>query len=167
MPWTLNPRPLTLNPKSLKCAVDAAVAGAIASKFRNAGQTCVCANRFLVQRPAVEEFSKKFAEAVSGLKVGHGLDSGVTCGPLINAAAVSKVEAQVADCVGKGARIEVGGQKGDGNFFEPTVLVGGTKDMAPFTDETVIPLCIDSLAASTRHCISRMLSWLLPFLASG
>lgn len=122
----------------------------MASKFRNAGQTCVCANRFLVQRPAVEEFSKKFAAAVSGMKVGHGLDAGVTCGPLINAAAVSKVEAQVADCVSKGAKVQVGGKRWGGNFYEPTVLVGGTSDMAPFMDETVSSFGFDEVACIHR-----------------
>lgn len=123
--------------------VDAAVAGAIASKFRSSGQTCVCANRIYVQEGIYEEFVRKFVEKVNGFKVGHGFDEGVTHGPLIHDRAVSKVEAHVKDAVGKGAKLMVGGQKipelGT-HFFQPTVLRDMTVDMAIATEETFGPI---------------------------
>lgn len=123
--------------------VDAAVAGAIASKFRSSGQTCVCANRIYVQEGIYEEFVRKFVEKVNGFKVGHGFDEGVTHGPLIHDRAVSKVEAHVKDAVGKGAKLMVGGQKipelGT-HFYQPTVLRDMTVDMAIATEETFGPI---------------------------
>lgn len=105
--------------------LDAAVTGALASKYRNSGQTCVCANRFLVQSGVYEAFIAKFAEAVRKLQVGDGLTAGVTQGPLINRAAVEKVETLLADAVAKGGRIVTGGKPHarGGLFFEPTLLV--------------------------------------------
>ena len=111
--------------------LDAAVRGAIASKYRNAGQTCVCANRFYVQDGVYDAFAAKLAEAVSKLKVGNGLDMATAIGPLINEAAVKKVRGLVLDAVNKGAKILIGGDAhGMGaNFFEPTVMTGVTAEM--------------------------------------
>jgi succinate-semialdehyde dehydrogenase/glutarate-semialdehyde dehydrogenase len=120
--------------------LDAAVQGAMASKYRNAGQTCVCANRLLVQDGVYDAFAAKLAEAVKTLKVGDGFETGVTTGPLINAAAVAKVEAHVADAVSKGAKIVVGGKPLGGNFFEPTVLTHVTPEMAVAREETFGPV---------------------------
>ena len=104
--------------------LDAAVDGAIASKYRNAGQTCVCANRILVQDRVYDAFAAKLAERVAKLKVGNGLEPGVTIGPLIDEAAVEKVEEHIADAVAKGAKVVTGGKRHalGGLFFEPTVL---------------------------------------------
>ena len=109
--------------------LDAAVEGALASKYRNTGQTCVCANRLLVQDGIYPAFAEKFAAAVAKLKVGHGLEPGVQLGPLINPAAVEKVESLVADATARGARVLLGGKRHalGGSFFEPTVLA----DVAP------------------------------------
>ena len=122
--------------------VNAAVDGALAAKYRNAGQTCVCANRFLVQSGIYEEFASKFAEKASGLKVGDGTEAGVAQGPLINAAGLSKVEAHVADAVGKGARVLCGGARHErgGNFFQPTVLADVTTAMKVAREETFGPV---------------------------
>lgn len=122
--------------------LDAAVEGAIASKFRNAGQTCVCTNRLYVQRSIYEEFSHRLAQAVRKLQVGAGDETGVTIGPLIDEHAVQKVEAHIADAVAGGASVVCGGvrhPKG-GSFFEPTVLTGVTRDMAVAREETFGPL---------------------------
>ncbi len=122
--------------------IDAAVEGAMVSKYRNAGQTCVCANRLLVQDSVYEEFAGKLAEAVSGLKVGSGLDEGVNQGPLIDMSAVEKVEQHIADATAKGARIVVGGGRHEmgGTFFQPTILADVTTDMAVTREETFGPL---------------------------
>ncbi|KAI8951878.1 Aldehyde/histidinol dehydrogenase [Xylaria longipes] len=123
--------------------VDAAVAGAIASKFRSSGQTCVCANRIYVQKGIYDEFAKKFAEKVKGFKVGHGFDEGITHGPLIHDRAVSKVDAHVRDAEQKGGKVVVGGQKMPelgSNFYQPTVITGMTKDMAIACEETFGPV---------------------------
>jgi succinate-semialdehyde dehydrogenase/glutarate-semialdehyde dehydrogenase len=122
--------------------IDAAVEGAMVSKYRNAGQTCVCANRLLVQDGVYEEFVGKLAEAVSGLKVGSGLDEGVNQGPLIDMSAVEKVEQHIADATAKGARIVVGGGRHEmgGTFFQPTILADVTTDMAVTREETFGPL---------------------------
>ena len=122
--------------------VDAAVAGAMASKYRNSGQTCVCANRFLVQTGIYDRFAAKLVEAVNGLKVGHGTDDGVTQGPLINAAAVAKVEEHIADSLARGARILTGGKRHalGGSFFEPTVMADVPPDAAVMGEETFGPL---------------------------
>jgi succinate-semialdehyde dehydrogenase / glutarate-semialdehyde dehydrogenase len=122
--------------------VDEAVAGAIASKYRNSGQTCVCTNRFLVQRGIYPAFSAKLAEAVARLKVGDGLKADTQQGPLIDEAAVRKVEEHVADAVQKGARIVCGGKRHalGGTFFEPTVVVDAAPDMAVAREETFGPV---------------------------
>ena len=122
--------------------LDAAVVGAIASKYRNTGQTCVCTNRFLVQDGIYERFAKRLAEAVSQLKVGNGLEAGMQQGPLIDAAAVAKVEEHVADALAKGAKVVTGGKRHalGGTFFEPTVLSGATPDMLVAREETFGPV---------------------------
>ena len=122
--------------------IDAAVEGAMATKYRNMGQTCVCANRFLVQDSVYEEFTAKLSRSVSGLKVGNGMEAGIQQGPLIDMRAVEKVEAHISDAVGKGARVVVGGKRHalGGTFFEPTVLVDVTTDMAVTREETFGPV---------------------------
>jgi succinate-semialdehyde dehydrogenase/glutarate-semialdehyde dehydrogenase len=122
--------------------LDAAVAGAIASKYRNTGQTCVCANRFFIQAGVYDAFAGKFAEAVAKLKVGPGLVAGNTQGPLIDMDAVEKVEHHIADAVTKGARLIIGGHRHalGGSFFEPTVLTGVTTDMLICREETFGPV---------------------------
>jgi succinate-semialdehyde dehydrogenase/glutarate-semialdehyde dehydrogenase len=126
--------------------LDVAVAGALASKFRNAGQTCVCANRIYVQDGIYDEFAAAFAEAVAGLKVGNGLDTGVQIGPLIDDRAVAKVEDHLRDALAGGARIRVGGQRvepGEGladRFFAPTVLENVTPTMKVSLEETFGPV---------------------------
>ncbi|MGB4062545.1 MAG: NAD-dependent succinate-semialdehyde dehydrogenase [Azonexus sp.] len=122
--------------------VNAAVDGALTAKYRNTGQTCVCANRFLVQSGIYEEFASKFAEKARGLKVGDGTEAGVAQGPLINAAGLSKVEAHVADALDKGARLLCGGARHErgGNFFQPTVLADVTTAMKVAREETFGPV---------------------------
>ncbi|MFM0096048.1 NADP-dependent succinate-semialdehyde dehydrogenase [Paraburkholderia nemoris] len=122
--------------------LDAAVAGAIASKYRNSGQTCVCTNRFYVHDKVYDAFAEKLRVAVEQLKVGRGTEDGVTQGPLINEAAVLKVESHIEDALAKGARIVTGGKRhalGHG-FFEPTVLADVTPAMKVARDETFGPL---------------------------
>jgi succinate-semialdehyde dehydrogenase/glutarate-semialdehyde dehydrogenase len=122
--------------------LDAAVAGAMASKYRNAGQTCVCANRILVQDGVYEAFAMKLAAAVASLNVGPGTEEGVSQGPLINAAAVTKVEEHIADAVGNGARVVCGGSRHalGGTFFEPTILADVTTAMKVAREETFGPV---------------------------
>jgi succinate-semialdehyde dehydrogenase / glutarate-semialdehyde dehydrogenase len=122
--------------------IDAAVAGALVSKYRNAGQTCVCANRLLIQDSVYDEFAEKLAVAVKAFSIGNGLDSGVNIGPLIDDEAVLKVEAHVADALAKGARVLVGGQRHTAGerFYEPTVLVDVTPDMRVAREETFGPV---------------------------
>jgi len=120
--------------------LDAAVQGAMASKYRNAGQTCVCANRLLVQEGVYDAFAEKLSKAVGALKVGNGIDDGVTTGPLINQAAVDKVQEHIDDAVAKGATVLVGGKSLGGNFFEPTLLRDVTTDMAVTREETFGPV---------------------------
>ena len=120
--------------------LDAAVAGAMISKYRNAGQTCVCANRILVQEGVYDAFAEKLAAAVKNLKVGDGVEAGITTGPLINKAAVDKVQEHIADALSKGARLLVGGKSMGGNFFEPTLLRDVTTDMAVAREETFGPV---------------------------
>jgi succinate-semialdehyde dehydrogenase/glutarate-semialdehyde dehydrogenase len=122
--------------------LDAAVEGAIASKYRNAGQTCVCANRLYVQDSVYDAFADKLVAAVAKLKVGNGIEAGVTQGPLIDAKAVAKVEEHVADALAKGGRLLAGGKRhvlGNG-FFEPTIIADVTNDMRVATEETFGPL---------------------------
>jgi succinate-semialdehyde dehydrogenase/glutarate-semialdehyde dehydrogenase len=122
--------------------LDAAVKGAILSKFRNMGQTCVCANRFLVQEGVYDAFAAKLATAVKALKVGDGAQPGVEQGPLINMAAVEKVEALIADGVKHGAKIDLGGKrhKLGGTFFEPTIVRDATPEMAFAREEIFGPV---------------------------
>lgn len=120
--------------------VDSAVEGAIASKFRNAGQTCVCANRIYVQERVYDRFVEKFAAKVMKMKVGNGFEEGVVQGPLIEDAAVEKVQRHVDDALAKGAKVVVGGKKLQGQFFEPTVISGATADMLCAREETFGPV---------------------------
>ncbi len=120
--------------------LDAAVQGAMLSKYRNAGQTCVCANRLLVQEGVYDKFAEKLAAAVAKLKVGDGAEVGVTTGPLINKAAVKKVQEHIDDAVKKGAKVVAGGKALGGNFFEPTLLRDVTSDMAVAREETFGPV---------------------------
>jgi len=122
--------------------LDAAVEGAMMSKFRNTGQTCVCANRILVQDSVYDAFAAKLATAVKALKVGHGLEEGVSQGPLIDRAALEKVEEHLADATGKGAKVMVGGNRHErgGTFFQPTVLTEVTPEMKVTQEETFGPL---------------------------
>lgn len=122
--------------------LDAAVAGAMASKYRNAGQTCVCANRVLVQDAVYDAFAEKMADAVGKLKVGNGLEDGVQQGPLIDMRAVEKVEFHIADATQKGAQVVAGGSRHalGGTFFEPTLLTQMTPEMAVANEETFGPV---------------------------
>lgn len=122
--------------------VDQAVTGLIASKFRNMGQTCICANRVLVQDSVYDVFAEKLAAKVREMKVGSGDEPGVVQGPLINAAALQKVEAHVADALAKGAKVVTGGKPHalGGTFFEPTVITGATSDMLFAREETFGPV---------------------------
>jgi succinate-semialdehyde dehydrogenase/glutarate-semialdehyde dehydrogenase len=122
--------------------LDAAVEGAIMSKFRNSGQTCVCANRFLVQSGIYDAFTEKFSKAIAALKVGNGMEATTTNGPLIDTKAVEKVEEHIADAVAKGAKIVMGGKRHalGGSFFEPTLMTGITPSMAVAREETFGPL---------------------------
>ncbi|MEO0386314.1 MAG: NAD-dependent succinate-semialdehyde dehydrogenase [Pseudomonadota bacterium] len=122
--------------------LDAAVEGAMISKYRNNGQTCVCANRIYVQAGVYDAFAEKLAAAAGELKLGDGFEAGVTTGPLINADAVQKVEDHIEDALGKGATLVSGGQKSElgGTFFEPTVLANVTRDMKVTHDETFGPV---------------------------
>ena len=119
--------------------IASAVEGALASKYRNAGQTCVCANRFYVQAGVYEQFVAQFTAKVKLMKVGNGFDEGVAQGPLIEDAAVAKVTRHVADAIAKGGKVETGGRALHGQFFEPTVISGATADMACAREETFGP----------------------------
>jgi succinate-semialdehyde dehydrogenase / glutarate-semialdehyde dehydrogenase len=122
--------------------LEAAVAGAVASKYRNAGQTCVCANRIFVQAGIYDRFAQRLAEVASSLKVGNGLDQDTKIGPLIEEKAVAKVEEHVRDALAKGAKIVMGGKRGDGagHFYIPTVLTGIRTDMLVMHEETFGPV---------------------------
>ncbi len=122
--------------------LDAAVQGAMASKYRNTGQTCVCANRILVQDGVYDAFAAKLKAAVEALKVGNGMEPGVTQGPLINAEAVQKVEEHIADATKRGATVVTGGKRhgNGGNFFEPTILANVPKEAVIFSEETFGPV---------------------------
>ena len=122
--------------------LDKAVEGAMISKYRNNGQTCVCANRIYVQAGVYDAFAEKLAAAVSAMKIGDGLEDGVGTGPLINMDAVEKVEEHIADATAKGGKVVAGGNRHvlGGTFFEPTIITGVTKDMAVATDETFGPV---------------------------
>lgn len=129
--------------KGLLLTVSIPVAGAIASKFRSSGQTCVCANRIFVQKGIYKDFAKAFAAKVEGFKVGNGFSSGITHGPLIHDRAVDKVDAHVRDAASKGAQVVLGGKKRDDlgtNFYQPTVITGLTQEMAIASEETFGPV---------------------------
>ncbi|WP_313393947.1 NADP-dependent succinate-semialdehyde dehydrogenase [Pseudomonas sp.] len=120
--------------------LDKAVEGAIISKYRNNGQTCVCANRIYVQDGVYDAFAQKLAAAVAKLKIGNGLEEGTTTGPLIDGKAVAKVQEHIDDAVSKGAKVLAGGKIIEGNFFEPTILVDVPKSAAVAKEETFGPL---------------------------
>ncbi|QWD68586.1 NAD-dependent succinate-semialdehyde dehydrogenase [Polynucleobacter sp. VK25] len=122
--------------------IDAAVIGAMSSKFRNSGQTCVCANRFYVHKNVHDVFVEKFAKALSVIKVGNGMDAGITQGPLIETAALKKVEKHVADALSKGAKLVTGGKQAiEGkNFYEPTILANVNSQMLITYEETFGPI---------------------------
>ncbi|MHB1250238.1 MAG: NAD-dependent succinate-semialdehyde dehydrogenase [Polaromonas sp.] len=119
--------------------IDSAVEGAFASKYRNAGQTCVCSNRFYVQEAVYDEFVAKFAARVKTARVGNGFDEGVNQGPLIEEAALEKVQRHVADALAKGGKVLVGGKRLPGQFFEPTVISEASADMLCAKEETFGP----------------------------
>ena len=135
--------------------IDAAVKGAIASKYRNAGQTCVCANRILVQEPVYDRFAGKLADAVKAMKVAPGNEEGAVIGPLIDQAGIEKVEEHVADAVKKGARVILGGKRHalGGTFYEPTVLADVTTQMKLAREETFGPVAPLFRFASERQAI--------------
>jgi len=123
--------------------LDAAVEGAIMCKFRNNGQTCVCANRIYVQAGVYDAFAAKLKDAVSAMKIGDGLEEGTALGPLINADAIVKVQEHVADATAKGGQVILGGgdpMQGAGYFLPPTIVTGCTQDMQVATDETFGPM---------------------------
>ncbi|MBF0235946.1 MAG: aldehyde dehydrogenase family protein, partial [Desulfamplus sp.] len=122
--------------------LDAAVEGAVVSKYRNTGQTCVCTNRFLVQSGIYDAFCQKLADAVQKMKVGNGLEGETQQGPMIDMAALEKVEEHVADALAKGGRLVTGGKRHalGGSFYEPTVIADATEEMLISTEETFGPL---------------------------
>ena len=122
--------------------IEVAVKGAIASKYRNAGQTCVCANRLLVQDGVYDAFAERLAEVAAAMQVGDGTATGTVIGPLIDMKAVEKVESHIADAVKKGAQVVTGGKRSalGGSFFEPTVLADVTTDMIITKEETFGPV---------------------------
>ncbi|MFZ4538022.1 NAD-dependent succinate-semialdehyde dehydrogenase [Propionivibrio sp.] len=122
--------------------LDAAVEGALAAKYRNSGQTCVCANRLLIQSGIYDAFAQKLIERVASLKVGSGSEEGVTQGPLIDSAALAKVEEHIADALSKGARVLIGGHRHalGGSFFEPTIIADVTHEMRFAREETFGPV---------------------------
>jgi len=122
--------------------IDAAVEGAVISKYRNSGQTCVCTNRFYVQSGVYDEFLDKYVKAVRTMKVGNGVEDGVVQGPLINAEALDKIEEHIADAIAKGGTVIEGGKRHalGGSYFEPTIVRGATRDMKVAREETFGPL---------------------------
>jgi len=138
--------------------IDKAVTEAIASKYRNAGQTCVCANRIYVHESIAEVFSQMYVEAVNALKVGNGLEGGTQIGPLIDERAIKKMESHIEDGIQKGGRIVSGGKKlslNGGFFFEPTVLVNASDNMLCMNEETFGPLAPIATFTSTEEVIQR------------
>ena len=139
--------------------IDSAVEGAFASKYRNAGQTCVCTNRFYVQDGVYDQFVQKFAAKVRTAKVGNGFEEGVNQGPLIEEAALEKVQRHVEDAIAKGGQVLAGGQRlktlGSGQFFEPTVVAHATPDMLCAREETFGPVVAIYKVASDAEAIAR------------
>ena len=141
--------------------LDAAVEGAVRSKFRNGGQTCIALNRIYVEAPVMRVFTERLVERVAALKLGDPLDDEVRVGPLIDSSAVSRLEGQVADAVGRGARVLIGGRRpegvgvADGFYFEPTVLAGATDDMAVMREETFGPLAPIAAFSDEEEVIAR------------
>ena len=137
--------------------IDAAVKGAIANKFRNAGQVCVSVNRFFIHEAVYDRFVNQLADEVNKLKVGNGMDEGVVVGPLINAAAVEKVEEHVKDAQAKGGRIVAGGARHalGGNFWQPTVIADASEEMKLAREETFGPVAACFRFASEEEVIQR------------
>lgn len=137
--------------------IDAAVKGAIANKFRNAGQVCVSVNRFFIQDGVYDRFVNQLAEAVKQLKVGNGLEEGVIVGPLIEKAGVDKVREHIDDAVSKGAKVLAGGKAHElgGNFWQPTVLIDATDDMKLAQEETFGPLAACFRFSTEEEAIQR------------
>ena len=137
------------------CDIDKAVDGVVAAKFRNAGQTCVCANRIYVHEKIAKVFSERFVERVKQLKVGNGMDEGVTIGPLIDEDAIRKVQSHVDDAQAKGARVLIGGTRKDGLFYEPTVLLDVEDDMICMREETFGPVAPITTFSTEEEVIKR------------
>lgn len=137
------------------CDIDKAVDGVIAAKFRNAGQTCVCANRVYVHDAISEQFISKLIEKTKELKVGNGLDEGVVIGPLIDKKAIEKAQHHVSDALDKGAKLELGGHVKERLFFEPTILTGVTDGMICMTEETFAPIVPITLFKTEKEAIQR------------
>jgi succinate-semialdehyde dehydrogenase / glutarate-semialdehyde dehydrogenase len=137
------------------CNIDKAVEGVIASKFRNAGQTCVCSNRVYVHEEIAEKFTQRLVKKVKELKVGNGLEEGVHIGPLIDEDAIEKVQKHIDDAVSKGAKVATGGKAGNGLFFEPTVLTDVSEDMLCMTEETFGPLAPITTFKTQEEAIER------------
>lgn len=135
--------------------INKAVDGVIAAKFRNAGQTCVCSNRIYVHEDVRDEFTSKFIAKVKELKIGNGLDDGTEIGPLIDEAAIAKVQKHVNDAIEKGAKVETGGKSANGLFFEPTVLSNVNDDMLCMTEETFGPLAPVATYSNEEEVIQR------------
>lgn len=135
--------------------LDKTVAGVVASKFRNAGQTCVCTNRVYVHESIKDAFQEKLTEAVSKLKVGNGLEEGTDIGPLIDQGAVDKVDEQVKDAVNKGGKVTYGGKNAEGLYFEPTVVMDATDDMLCMYEETFGPLVPVTTFTDEEEAIQR------------
>ena len=137
------------------CDLDKAAEGVLAAKFRNAGQTCVCVNRVYVHESIADAFTKKLVEKASALKVGNGLEDGIDIGPLIDEAAIEKVQRHVDDAKEKGAQVELGGNSKGGLFYEPTILTGVTDDMICMTDETFGPVTPITTFKTEEEAVSR------------
>ncbi|PPA70766.1 NAD-dependent succinate-semialdehyde dehydrogenase [Jeotgalibacillus proteolyticus] len=137
------------------CDLNKAVDGVLASKFRNAGQTCVCTNRIYVHEAIADEFTEHFSKKVKELKLGNGLEEGVDLGPLIDQDAVDKVAEHIQDAKDKGAKVELGGSSRDGLYFEPTVLSNVTDDMQCMNEETFGPLAPITTFSTEEEAIKR------------
>ena len=136
--------------------LEAAVAGFVASKFRNAGQTCICADRLYVQAPIAEDFTRHLVQAMKTLKVGDGMEEGVSVGPLIEEAAVTRTQTRIQDALDQGAQLIMGGKRLSGCFFEPTLLSGVRPDMAVMGEETFAPVAALSVFESEAAVIAEI-----------